>query len=155
MQNATAMSASARLGPNASVSVLGLPPCSEAARPVAHPRIARSLRFMAENWHRPIKVMDLARVSGLSRRGFLKAFHQHTRSRPHQTLERWRMTRAEELMLRGVPLKQVFPLCGYRSLNSFYVAFRRFQGVPPQEYLRRTTWPRSRLSTTNVGAVFQ
>lgn len=112
-----------------------------AGRDIPPPQLARSLRFLESNWHRPIKVLDLARISGMSRRGFLKAFLKHTQSHPRQELERLRMSHARELVLRGQPVGQIFRACGYRSVNSFCVAFRRFNGLNAQQYLHQSRLP--------------
>jgi AraC-like DNA-binding protein len=68
------------------------------SRACRHPAVARSLRFMAENWRRAITVNDLIRVSAMSRRGFLKAFRRHTGCLPGRELQRIRMEHAQRLL---------------------------------------------------------
>jgi len=113
-------------------------------RKVRHPAIARSLHFLARNWHRPIKVTDLIKAAALSRRGFLKAFLKHVGNHPSDELQRIRMKHAQRLLTEtDHPLHHVSKLCGYRSANSFWVAFRRFHGLSPQLY--REMKPRTDL----------
>lgn len=115
--------------------------------------MARTLSFLQRNWQRPIQVADLIKVSALSRRGFLKAFLKHIGSHPSDELQRLRMKRAQTLLSRtNRPMQKIAQLCGYRSVNSFWVAFRRFHGLSPQNY-RNTTivWSRhKRVSPRHV-----
>jgi prepilin-type N-terminal cleavage/methylation domain-containing protein/prepilin-type processing-associated H-X9-DG protein len=104
-------------------------------RAVRHPAIARSLRFLRRNWQRPIKVADLVAVSTLSRRGFLKAFLKHTNSHPSDQLREIRMKNAQTLLTTtDAPLRKISPRCGFRSVNSFWVSFRRVHQLSPQQY---------------------
>src|SRR5579871_2815145 len=41
-----------------------------------HAAITRSLRFMACHYTRPIQLNDIVEASGMSRRGFMKAFRR-------------------------------------------------------------------------------
>jgi transcriptional regulator GlxA family with amidase domain len=110
-----------------------------------HKAIGRSLRFMANNWQKPIKVSDLVRTSDMSRRGFVKAFAKHAGRPAGQELRRLRMEHAQKLIRRsGYDLRAISRQCGYRSANSFWVAFRNYTGVSPNEY--RDTWKRRRRS---------
>ena len=112
-----------------------------------HPALARSLRFLEHNWQRPINVSDLVAASGLSRRGFIKAFHRHTGCAPGRELRRLRMLHARHLLTQTQhPVAEVAERCGYRSVNSFIVAFHRFSGRPPQQYRRELSDQRQRDS---------
>jgi transcriptional regulator GlxA family with amidase domain len=100
-----------------------------------HRGVDRSLGYLARKYRQPIRVMDLAQVSGLSRRGFLKAFQQHVGTRPAKLLTHARIEHAKTLLADArLPLDEVARQSGYRSLNTFWVAFRRIAGVPPGEF---------------------
>ena len=102
---------------------------------VAHPGVARTLRFMAQNFHHPIQVQDLTEMAGLSRRGFFKAFLRHTGIRPAQVLRQYRIGLAQQLLQDSeLSLAEVAAQCGYRSVNSFWVSFRQVTGVSPGQY---------------------
>lgn len=102
---------------------------------VKHPGVARTLRFMAQNFYRPIQVQGLTEVAGLSRRGFFKAFLRHTGIRPAQVLRQFRIERAQQLLQGSeLSLSEVAAQCGYRSVNSFWVSFRQVTGVAPGQY---------------------
>jgi AraC family transcriptional regulator, transcriptional activator FtrA len=97
-----------------------------------------SLNFLREKWHEPITVGDLTKVSALSRRGFQKAFQRHTGHSPGRELRRVRIERSKELLASGDDnLRVVAQRCGYRSVNSFWVAFRQATGMSPGKYRSR------------------
>ena len=94
-----------------------------------------SLNFLRAKWHEPITVGDLTKVSALSQRGFQKAFQRHTGHSPGQELRRVRIERSKELLASGGDnLRVIAQQCGYRSVNSFWVAFRRATGMSPGRY---------------------
>ena len=105
---------------------------------VQHQGVAKSLCFLSRHWHEPISVADLTKVAGMSRRGFHKAFVQHTRRSPGQELRRLRIAGAMELLGRSNYKPQIIAdLCGFKKLNSFYIAFKQATGLSPQQYRRR------------------
>ena len=104
---------------------------------ISHAGIARSLRFLALNFHRPIRVSDLRRRAGLSPRGFIKAFKRHTGFRPGQLLIRLRIDLAKRLLAeQRLSVAELAEACGFRRMNSFVVTFRREIGVAPMQYQR-------------------
>jgi AraC family transcriptional activator FtrA len=97
-----------------------------------------SLNFLRKKWHEPITVNDLTKASALSRRGFQKAFQRHIGHSPGRELRRLRIKRGKELLAgSNFNLSVVAQRCGYRSLNSFWVAFRRATGISPGKYRSR------------------
>lgn len=107
-------------------------------KPIRHACIARSVRYMTQNFHRPIKVADLVKRSGLSPRGFMKAFQRHAGVSPGQLLRRLRIEWAKGMLIeRKVTLAELTEACGFRRLNSFEVTFRREVGMSPMQFRRR------------------
>jgi transcriptional regulator GlxA family with amidase domain len=121
---------------NATKSAAGLLPVRSA---VAHTGIASSLRYIYKNYDRPIKVMELGSIAGLSRRGYFKAFQRHVGLRPAQVLRHLRIERAKQLLWENkLPLSEIAPQCGYPLINSFWVAFRQTTGLSPGQFQRQT-----------------
>lgn len=105
---------------------------------IPHEGIARSVRFISQNYFRPIRVSDLEKIGGLSRRGFLKAFRKHTGVSPARVLRQLRVERAKQLLVEtDLSLHQLAAQCGFRSVNSFSVAFRHVAGVAPKQFQRQ------------------
>ena len=103
-----------------------------------HPGIDRCFNFLAQNFHEPIQVKNLVEVSGMSRRGFCKAFRRCSGAAPGAVLRHLRVEHAKRLLIEhDLLLKQVAKLCGYRSENTFCVAFQRAVGVSPKKFQRQ------------------
>lgn len=105
---------------------------------VNHEGIARSLRFLWEHSHEPIGVGDLARVAALSLRGFHQAFLEHIGRSPGGELHRVRIERAKQLLTSSTEKTEIVAAkCGYQSVNSFWVAFRKATGMSPNQYRKK------------------
>jgi AraC-like DNA-binding protein len=105
-----------------------------------HNGVARSLRFLAQNYWRPIQLDDLVMISGMSRRGLIKAFHMHLGFSPGSVLRQVRIERAKRILVeRDLTLKDVAKHCGYRSENTFCIAFQRATGMAPKKF-QRNAW---------------
>lgn len=102
---------------------------------VQHPGIARSLEFLRLNCCQPISVGDLMTVAGLSRRGFLKAFRKHTGHTPGKLLRHQRIEHAKQLLAEcDTEVREIAVRCGFRSANSFGIAFRQVTGMAPTKF---------------------
>jgi LacI family transcriptional regulator len=105
---------------------------------VNHEGIARSLRFIWDHYHEPIGVRDLAAVAAMSLRGFHQAFQEHTGRSPGNELHRVRIERAKQLLTSSTEKTEtVAAMCGYQSVNSFWVAFRKAAGMSPKQYRQK------------------
>ena len=102
---------------------------------ITHTGVAKSLRFIWEHGNEPIRVMDLPGVAAMSRRGLHKAFLEHLGRTPGQELQRVRIERAKKMLTEsGLKVEVVARTCGYQSINSFCVAFKRVTGVSAKVY---------------------
>lgn len=109
---------------------------------VQHAAVASSLHYMAENYSHPFKIQDLVRFSDLSQRGFFKAFRRHVGQTPARVLRHLRIEHAKRLLIETeVSLPQLSAQCGYRSVNSFWVAFRQTTGIGPGQFQRQAQLP--------------
>lgn len=102
---------------------------------VAHPGVARGLRFMLEHFHEPITIKDLVDVAAMSRRGLHKAFLEHLRRTPGEQLQRLRIDKAKRLLQESDhKIDTVAEMCGYQSANTFCIAFRHTTGTSPKQF---------------------
>ena len=109
---------------------------------VNHPGLARGLRFMWDHCHEPIGVSDLAQVASMSLRSFHATFVQHLGRPPGVELHRLRIEKAKRLLLEGNDkLEFIADMCGFQSLNSFWVAFKRATSQTPNNSSRRKVIP--------------
>ena len=105
---------------------------------IKHQGVARSLRFIWEHGHEPICIKDLVGVSAMSRRGLHKAFLEHLGRTPGQELQRVRIDRAKKFLATTNQKVETVALdCGYQSINSFCVAFKRATGLSAKQFRDR------------------
>lgn len=101
----------------------------------ANSPVDKCLRFMADNYRRPIRIQEMAGLAGHSLRGFQRMFYEQTRSTPGATLRRMRLEEAKQLLTStDLPLAANAGLSGYRSENTFCVAFQRDMGTSPKKF---------------------
>ena len=95
---------------------------------------------MARNYARQIRLGDVVKASGMSRRGFAKAFSRHIGCTPGSYIRRTRIEFAKQLLLeQDLPLKTIATITGFRSENTFCIAFHRATGMAPKKF-QRLAW---------------
>lgn len=100
--------------------------------------LSRVMHWARERLHEPLEVRDLASEAAMSDRTFLRRFSEATGMPPKAWLQHERLARARELLeSTSQNTDQIAERCGYRSVESFRVAFRNVVGVPPSVYRER------------------
>ncbi|MGE8063715.1 transcriptional regulator FtrA [Pseudomonas sp. NPDC089569] len=100
--------------------------------------LSRVMQWARERLHEPLEVRDLASEAAMSERTFLRRFTQACGQSPKAWLQHERLGRARELLeSTDQNTEQIAERCGYRSVESFRVAFRTVVGVPPSVYRER------------------
>ncbi len=113
-------------------------PGNDASAMDGHPGIHRSLDYIFRYFRDPITPSDLARLCGMSRRGFYMAFQKKVGASPGAILRGCRIEYAKQLLIEDdLLLTQIAGQCGFRSVNSFCVAFQRAVKISPKRYQRR------------------
>jgi AraC family transcriptional regulator, transcriptional activator FtrA len=86
----------------------------------------------------PIEIGAMAKHAAMSERTFLRRFQESTSMSPIAWLQRERMFRAQELLETAkLSLADVSAQCGYETLETFRVAFKRVVGTSPAAYRAR------------------
>lgn len=102
-----------------------------------HVGVSQGLEFMVRNFSRPIQLEDVVKASKMSRRGFCKIFKKKVGINPGLFLRCLRAERAKLLLIQqDLKLREIAALCGYRSENTFCVAFLREVGMSPKKFQR-------------------
>ncbi len=102
---------------------------------VKHDGVARGLRFIAEYFAGAISVEEVARAAGMSRRGLHQAFGEHVGCTPGDKIRQVRLDHAKRLLAETADkIETIAELSGYPSLNTFFVAFRKFEKATPTEF---------------------
>ncbi|MEK7949825.1 AraC family transcriptional regulator [Luteolibacter soli] len=105
---------------------------------VNHPGVAKALRFIAEHFSENIDIDTVARTAGISRRGLHQAFIEHLGLTPGEHIRSTRIEHAKRLLGESNnKVESVAFLCGYQSVNSFFIAFKQACGMPPGEFRKQ------------------
>ncbi|WP_085728784.1 transcriptional regulator FtrA [Pseudomonas sp. R37(2017)] len=106
--------------------------------PAPRSDLSRVMQWARERLHEPLEVRDLASKAAMSERTFLRRFTEASGQSPKTWLQHERLGRARELLESSDQnTEQIAERCGYRSVESFRVAFRTVVGVPPSVYRER------------------
>lgn len=100
--------------------------------------ISQVLDWARKRLAEPLQINELAQHAAMSERTFLRHFREGVGMTPVAWLQRERMFRAQELLeASDGALDDVAVQCGYQSLETFRVAFRRVVGTSPAAYRSR------------------
>jgi LacI family transcriptional regulator len=115
--------------------------CRHSTEPVRinRARIARAVRFIHRNIHRPFGVEELLVVASMPRGAFEQHFINTVGIPPDSFIDRCRVERATDL-LASTPnrsLTEIASLSGFCNPRRFRQVFRRLVGMPPAVYLRQ------------------
>jgi AraC-like DNA-binding protein len=104
-------------------------------------------RVIDERFAEPLTVEEIARVAGLSRFHFIRAFRRTFGCTPGRYLRQRRLTRARQLLASSdLPVTDVCFAVGFESLGSFCTLFRRSEGETPIAYRARIRQERIRAA---------
>jgi len=102
------------------------------------PLVARALRFIAENSHRPIKVMDVTVAVVTNRRTLERKFIESGGRSVAVEITRLRLARAKRRLVESdASLKAVAVDSGFRNADHFYKVFARIEGYTPTQYRKK------------------
>jgi AraC-like DNA-binding protein len=91
-----------------------------------------AIRWIRDNCAEPMRIEDLARLTGLSRSAFHRHFHDVTTMSPLQFQKRVRLQEARALLVaQPNDVAGVGHLVGYDSPSQFNREYRRLFGAPP------------------------
>lgn len=108
------------------------------AQAVEGKRLAPLLTWLADNYHRPITVEQLAARAAMTPRTFARVFLTEVGLPPGQYLERIRMEHAVRLLeTTGISLDAAARECGFTGCEQLRRAFLRCLGITPQDYRER------------------
>ena len=105
---------------------------------VSDPQVARALRFIWENFPKPIGTPEVAAAAGLNRRKLERDFRDHLGRSVGEEIIRVRIERAKKLLLQtDLKAHQIAEETGFSGLVAFSNAFVRITGTRPSHFRRR------------------
>ncbi|PXX08032.1 AraC family transcriptional regulator [Mycolicibacterium moriokaense] len=94
--------------------------------------VSRAIAWIRENYADPMRIDDLARLSGMSTSAFHRQFRAVTAMSPLQFQKRIRLQHARTLLVaRPGDIAGIGHLVGYDSPSQFNREYRRMFGAPP------------------------
>jgi AraC-like DNA-binding protein len=96
--------------------------------------IARSREYLDAHFTEPVELTDLARIAGLSRSHFIRAFQRENGLTPHAYLVDRRFRAASRLLRRGEAPGEVAAACGFFDQSHLNRVFKARMGVTPGAY---------------------
>jgi AraC family transcriptional regulator len=106
-------------------------------------RIYRSIEFMQEHLHLPLTGEEIASAAGFSHFHFHRLFHELTGETPMQSLNRLRLERAANLLIKNPMLKvtQIAMDCGFSSPAVFSRSFKQAYHIAPINFRMQQSMP--------------
>ncbi|MDC3418028.1 AraC family transcriptional regulator [Aquibacillus salsiterrae] len=97
--------------------------------------IAKTIKFMEQQYQEDLTLADLVDVSGLSKYHFTRLFHKTVDDTPIKYLTKLRMNHALELLQNmDLTIDEVARNVGYANANYFSKVFKSIVDVTPSEY---------------------
>jgi AraC-like DNA-binding protein len=96
--------------------------------------ITRAREFLDSHLDGSVELVDLARIAGLSRSHFIRAFRRETGLNPHAYLVDRRFRAARRRLERGEPPGDVAAACGFFDQSHLNRVFKARMGVTPGAY---------------------
>lgn len=119
--------------------VKGKPPRS-IRNTLAERNLADMIRFIEDNWAKPITVKDIGNAAGVKERQCLRIFQDYLNISPAQYLILRRLDEAAKLLSGSqiYTVAEISKKCGFVSSSYFIKLFKRTYGKTPSQYATET-----------------
>lgn len=103
-------------------------------------KLRECLKYVQNNYMKPIELSYLAELSGVSREHLCRIFRQYTGMRPFEYIMKIRLQKAKELLLleEEMSISEIAKKTGFQSNSYFSSVFRKTVGCTAEEYRKRT-----------------
>jgi AraC-like DNA-binding protein len=101
-------------------------------------RISRACQFIDENYHRSLRIAEVAKVAHMSEGAFSRFFRDHVGKTFPSFVNDLRVGRACRLLTEtDRNVTEIALACGFRNLSNFNRQFLELRGYSPSEFRRR------------------
>jgi LacI family transcriptional regulator len=105
---------------------------------VENPLVAKAIRFIRDNAAKPVRIADLVKALGVSRRSLEQRFKASLGRGPAAEIRRAHVEQAKKLLIETPgPISAVAKAAGFSNAQSLCVIFRREVGLPPTVYRKQ------------------
>ena len=112
-------------------------------------QVRRAEEYIEANWHRPIRIEDVAAVSGTSTRSLFRTFQRFRGCTPMGFVKQVRLDHADRLLRSGDATRTVTSVafdCGFNDVARFGSDYRSRFGQLPSETLKQARVPFRRVN---------
>lgn len=102
-------------------------------------RGSRSLHYIHQHYHRPLKVAQLSQIEGYSLSYYSEWFKARTGKSPNAYIQNLRLERAKDLLHHtNFPIHQIAQQVGFEQASSLTRLFQKHERITPQQYRTKT-----------------
>ncbi len=104
-------------------------------------QVRRAEEYIEAHWNQPIRIEDIAMVTGASARNLFRTFRQSRGCSPMAFAKRIRLSQSRQLLQSAAPTSTVTDVafkCGFSDLGRFSREYRQAFGELPSEVLKRS-----------------
>ncbi|MDD4849565.1 MAG: AraC family transcriptional regulator [Gemmiger sp.] len=102
--------------------------------------VSHAIRHIRQHYAEAVTLKELAALSFLSESHFRRIFTQAVGLSPQAYLERYRISRARDLIYtKAIPFNEVAKQVGFTSVSSFNRQFQKHMHMSPSEWVRSNT----------------
>ncbi|WP_143310910.1 GlxA family transcriptional regulator [Chitinophaga vietnamensis] len=100
--------------------------------------ILKAQTYIEQNYHLPISIDQIAEITHMSKRNFIRRFKTATSNTPLEYLQRVKIESAKKALEHGGEnISTLMYDVGYNDLKTFRMVFKRITGLTPQDYRRK------------------
>lgn len=101
--------------------------------------VLKAIEFIEQNYSKQITVYDIAQRINISSKYMYRLFKRYTGTSPSEFLNRYRITKAQTLLLRTEKsVSSISELVGYKDISYFNRVFKKYSlGVSPSAFRRQ------------------
>ena len=101
--------------------------------------LSKSIRYINEFYTKPIKITDLALMESMCMTAYNLAFKRQLKMSPTKYIIKLRMEHgADFLETSNLSVGEISAICGYTDINFFSRSFKRYFGMSPLNYRKKS-----------------
>jgi two-component system response regulator YesN len=96
--------------------------------------ISKITEYISVNYNRDLKLKNIAREFGYESCYFGKMFRKYIGEKFNVYLDKIRINKAKELLIKGMKVVEVAEKVGYKDIDYFIYKFKKYVGKSPQNF---------------------
>jgi transcriptional regulator GlxA family with amidase domain len=97
--------------------------------------VLKAQNYIEQNYQNPLTVEEVAEISNMSKRNFIRRFKKATQNTPLEYIQRVKIEAAKKALEKGGEnISSLIYNVGYNDAKTFRNVFKRFTGLTPRDY---------------------